>query len=30
MSNQSLEDFIKNTIIKGNPSIENEIDLLFE
>ena len=30
MSNQSLEDFIKNTIIKGNPSLESEIDLLFE
>jgi hypothetical protein len=30
MSNQTLEEFIKNTIIKGNVSLENEIDLLFE
>jgi hypothetical protein len=30
MSNQELEYFIKNIIIKGNASLESEIDLLFE
>jgi hypothetical protein len=30
MPNTTLEELIKNTIIKGDPSLENEINLLFE
>ena len=30
MPNTTLEELIKNTIIKGDASLENEIDLLFE
>ena len=30
MSNTTIEELIKNTVIKGDASLENEIDLLFE
>jgi hypothetical protein len=30
MANTTLEELIKNTVIKGDASLENEIDLLFE
>lgn len=30
MPNKTLEELIKNTVIKGDASLENEIDLLFE